>query len=210
MADSPSSGNDEWAARPGRHQPHAQDAARRDAQAVVGGLAVDQEPHARRRQLVGHARAVAAALLADHEQQADARLAALPQPLGRGHLRRQDALGVARAAADEHAALDAARDRTAARSRSAWRSTTCGSVAERGEHVEAIAGDRLLASRGSRARRAAAPAAGRSRPRVRSWNRCRRARASARPRRPDRRLAGCATESIARARSARRSSRRGT
>ena len=59
--------------------------------------------------VVGRARAVAAALLADDEQQADARFAVAPQPIGRRHLRRQNPLRVARAAAVQPIALDAAR-----------------------------------------------------------------------------------------------------
>ena len=55
---------------------------------------------------VGRDRAVAAALLADDEQQPDAPLAGRPQPLGRRDLRREDALGVAGAASDQAAILD--------------------------------------------------------------------------------------------------------
>ena len=51
--------------------------------------------------------AVAAALLADDEQQADAALAARAQPLGRRDLRREDALRVARAAAVQAAVAHA-------------------------------------------------------------------------------------------------------
>ena len=87
---------------PRGHEPHAQHAARGQAEAVVGRLAVDQEPHAGRRQLVGHLGAVAAALLAHHVEQADAPLARQPQPLGGRHLRRQNALGVAHAAPEQH------------------------------------------------------------------------------------------------------------
>ena len=83
-------------------------------------------------------RAVAAALLADDEHQADARLAVAPQPLGRRDLRGENALRVARAAAVQPVALDAARERTAARSRSASRSTTAGGrPADRRDDVEA-------------------------------------------------------------------------
>ena len=56
-------------------QPHAQEAARRRAETVVGRLAVDQKANAVRRLLVGDAGAVAAPLLADDEQQRDSRLA---------------------------------------------------------------------------------------------------------------------------------------
>ena len=62
-------------------------------------------------------RAVAAALLPDDEQQADAPLAAPPQTLGRRQLRGEDALRIARAPAVEPAAFDPRSGRTAARSR---------------------------------------------------------------------------------------------
>ena len=94
---------------PARAQLEAQDAARREAEPVVGRLAVDQEPAAAGRRLVRRARAVAAALLADDEQQADARFAVAPQPIGRRHLRRENALRVARAAPVQAIAFDAAR-----------------------------------------------------------------------------------------------------
>ena len=75
IADSPCSGAAEWPARPRacsltRNTPRV--AVRQPA---VGGLAVDQVTR-RRGQPVRHRRAIAAALLADHEQQADAPLAA--------------------------------------------------------------------------------------------------------------------------------------
>ena len=125
-----------------RHQLHAQDAAGGDAEPVVGGLAVDQVAHARRRALVGDAGAVAAALFADHEQQRDARFPALAQPLRGRHLRRQDALGVAHAAADQHAALDAGlvEGRHAVVVRGQHHA---GLVAQRRKHVEAAVADRL-------------------------------------------------------------------
>ena len=63
------------------------------------------------RRAFASSRAVAAALLADDEQQADARLAVAPQPLGRRDLRGQNALGVARAAAVQPIAVDAAREK---------------------------------------------------------------------------------------------------
>ncbi len=61
------------------------------------------------RRFVRDARAVAAALLADDEHQADARLAVAPQPIGRRHLRGQNPFRVARSAAVQTIALDAAR-----------------------------------------------------------------------------------------------------
>ena len=71
IADSPSSGNDECAARPLARQLEPEDPARREAEAVVGRLAVDQEPASRAaRRVVRDLRAVAAALFADDEQQA--------------------------------------------------------------------------------------------------------------------------------------------
>ena len=70
----------------GGGQPQAQDAARRDAEPVVGRLAVDQEPGLPRRGIRGRG-AVAAPFLADDEQQPDARLAGRTQPLGGGNLR---------------------------------------------------------------------------------------------------------------------------
>ena len=92
IADSPSSGRLECAARPVALQPHAIDAARRDAEPVVRRLAVDQEAAIRGGERVRGLRAVAAPLLADDEQQADARLAGRAQPLGGGDLRDQRAL----------------------------------------------------------------------------------------------------------------------
>ena len=86
MADSPSSGNEECAARPLATQP------------IVGWLPVDQEPA-----LVGdrvrRARAVAAALFPHHEHEPDPRLAVAAQPVGGGDLSGQNAFGVAGAAA---------------------------------------------------------------------------------------------------------------
>ena len=77
-----------------RAQPRAIDAARRGGEPVVGRLAVDQEARSGRDDVRGR-RAVAAPLLADDEQQADARLAGGAQPLGRRDLRDERALGVA-------------------------------------------------------------------------------------------------------------------
>ena len=58
----------------GRAKLQSKNAARGESQPVVGRLAVNQEPGSVRR-LVRDLRAVAAALFADHEQQADTRLA---------------------------------------------------------------------------------------------------------------------------------------
>ncbi len=207
MADSPSSGNDECAARPVGAQPHAQHAARRGAEAVVGRLAVDQEAHAGGRLLVGHPRAVAAALLADHEQQPDARLAALARS------RSAAATCAARipfashdAAAEEQAALLPARK-------------------ERRHAVEVRGEDDLRAraracaktlkrpsATGCSSTRVAAVARGTA-PATRRPSRFapgRRIDVDEAARQRDRRSTADSTESIARARCARRSSRRDT
>ena len=74
-------------------------------------LTVHEKPAARRqRVLVRGLGAVAATLLADDEQHADAALARSAEPLGRMNLRGQDALGVAGAAAVQAGALDPARE----------------------------------------------------------------------------------------------------
>jgi hypothetical protein len=131
IAESPSSGNDECAARPARVQADAQDAAGGDAEAVVGRLPVDQVLHAGRRTVVGDSRAVAAPLLAGKQQQRDPPLTGGAQPLRRSDLRRQDALGVARAAPEDEAALLAAREKNGG-TQSKWvEKTTCGSASSR-------------------------------------------------------------------------------
>ena len=61
---------------------------------ALGRLAVDEKPAAVGGEVRG-ARPVAAALFADDEQEADARLALAPKDVGGRHLRRQDALRVA-------------------------------------------------------------------------------------------------------------------
>ena len=114
----------------------AQDAARRQAEAVVGRLAVDQKPAPVGAPAFGDSRAVAAALLADDEQQADARLAVAPQPLGGRDLRGEDALRVARRRGRRGGRPRRGSERTAARSRSAWRSTTARRCRARRDHVE--------------------------------------------------------------------------
>ena len=58
--------------------------------------------------VIGGLGAVASALLADDEQQADARLAVAPQLLGRANLGGEDALRIARPAPIETVALDSA------------------------------------------------------------------------------------------------------
>ena len=93
----------------GRVQLQPEDPARRGAETAFGRLAVDEKP-APGGHVVRQLRAVAAALFADDEQQADARLALAPQPLGGGHLRGENALRIARSAAVQTIALDAARE----------------------------------------------------------------------------------------------------
>ena len=90
-------------------EPDAEDATRRDTETVVGRLAVDEELHAVRRVAVRDARAVAAALLARDKQHRDARFSARAEPLDGHHLRRENALRVARTAAKHHAAVLARR-----------------------------------------------------------------------------------------------------
>ena len=72
-----------------------QHASRERRELAVGRLAVDQVPVAHRVK-VRQRGAVAAALLADDEQQADPAFAAGAEPIGGGQLRGQDPLGVAR------------------------------------------------------------------------------------------------------------------
>src|SRR5918994_4880630 len=89
-------------------QAHAQNATCGCAEAVIGRLSVDQELDAGRRVIVGDTRAVAAALLTGDEQEPNMQLPARTQPFGGCHLRRQNALGVARSAAEQEAVLVAA------------------------------------------------------------------------------------------------------
>jgi hypothetical protein len=70
-----------------------------EGEAVVGGLAVDEEARAAR-VAVGDLRTGGVALLADDEEQAHLH-ARVAQALGRGDLRGDDAFGVAGAAAVE-------------------------------------------------------------------------------------------------------------
>src|SRR4029077_6739812 len=89
-----------------------ENAPRREAEPIVGRLAVDEIAALDlRRRLVRGARAVAAALLADDEHEADARFAVAAQTPGRRDLRREDAFGVARAAPVQAIAFDAAREK---------------------------------------------------------------------------------------------------
>src|SRR5205085_6439696 len=61
------------------------------------------------RRFIRDARAVASALLADNKQEANPRLAGMPQPVGGGDLRGEDALRIAGAASVEAIAVNAAR-----------------------------------------------------------------------------------------------------
>ena len=126
---------------PARHQPEPQGAARRQRQPVVGRLAVDEEPRTRRRE-VRRARAVAAALLADDEQQADALLAGAPQAVDGRDLRREDALRIARAAAEDASALEPARKKRRDAVEVRREDDLC--VGRAGEDVEPAGVDRLL------------------------------------------------------------------
>src|SRR5881628_1610470 len=88
----------------------AKNAARRETEAVVGRLSVDQVlPVRTGGRLVRDLRTITPALFADDEEKPDARLAITPQLLGRGNLRRQNALGVAGAATVQPIAFNAAR-----------------------------------------------------------------------------------------------------
>src|SRR5919201_3975685 len=91
----------------GRAEPQSQDAPGRDAQTTACRLAV-HEKAAAVGGLVRPPRAVAAAFFAHDEQQADARLPEAPQRVDGGNLRREDTLGVNRAAAVEATDLEAA------------------------------------------------------------------------------------------------------
>jgi hypothetical protein len=128
----------------GGAKPHAQNAAGRARQLAVGRLAVDEVSRLVRNR-VRRSRAVAAALFADHEQHSGAPLARRPQPFARGHLRREDTLGIAGAAPVQPPIRDAARDE--------WgyavevRREHDRRFIERGEDVEAAALDRHLANR---------------------------------------------------------------
>src|SRR4051812_24108120 len=86
-----------------------ENSARGETQAIVGGLAVDQEPWTlAARRFIGDPRTVAATLLADHEHERDPRFAMPPQLFGCRYLRREDPFRVARAAAKQPVAFDAA------------------------------------------------------------------------------------------------------
>ncbi len=91
-------------------EPDAKDPARAGRHHAVGRLAVDQEPRTRRR-MVRQRRALAPSLLADDEQQANASITRRTQTLGGRHLRREDALGVARTTPVEHATVAAGNER---------------------------------------------------------------------------------------------------
>src|SRR5439155_4617052 len=89
---------------------HAQYAARGEAEPAVGGFAVHQKL-ATVRPCIRDARPVASSLLPDHEEQPDARLTLRPERLDGRDLRGQNSFRVARAAAVEPIALEAAREK---------------------------------------------------------------------------------------------------
>src|SRR5687768_17357564 len=93
---------------PCRAQSDAQHTTSSRPEPVVRRLAVDQIANPWERLVVGDPRTVAATLLAGDEQQGKARLTSGAEPLGGGHLRREDALRVARAAPEDQTALFAA------------------------------------------------------------------------------------------------------
>src|SRR6478672_13587886 len=90
-------------------QQDALDAAGGEAKAAVGRLSVDQVL-ATARLDVRALRPFAAPLLAHHEEQADPRLAPVPQDLRGRYLRGQDALRIARTAPIDSPLLDPARE----------------------------------------------------------------------------------------------------
>jgi hypothetical protein len=139
MADSPSSGAAECAAAV-RRQAEAEDAPRGEGEAIVGRLPVDQK-HGPRRRGIRDRRPLAAPLFADHEQQPDAPLAVGPQALRRRDLRREDALGVARAAPMQRPVAHVARKER--RHAVEVRGQHDGGSIETREHVESSVRDRL-------------------------------------------------------------------
>ena len=94
---------------PAGAQLQPQDPARGEAEAVVRRLTVDEKraPLAERR-VVGHSRAVAAALLADDEEKTDT-IARTSKAIGGRDLRREDPFRVAGAAPVQAVAFDPAR-----------------------------------------------------------------------------------------------------
>src|SRR4029077_4325948 len=85
---------------------------------------------------------VAAALLADDEQQADARLSLRAEPVDGGDLRRENSLGVAGAPAVQPIALDAAGEKR--RHTIEVRGEHHRRRGDSGEKVEPLAVDRLF------------------------------------------------------------------
>src|SRR5689334_21944146 len=127
-----------------RLQPHAQNAAGGGAKAIVGGLAVDEEADALWWAPVGDPRAVAAALLADDEQQAEAGFAGGAEPFSGTNLGSHDTFGIARAASEDEAALHAARKERRHAVEVCGEHHMRGGGARLREDVEAAVGDRLL------------------------------------------------------------------
>src|SRR5437870_1737958 len=87
---------------------HAQNAARRDTKRVIGWFAVNQKFRSARERLC-LACAVAATFLANHKQQPDVVDALAAQLFDCSNLRRNGALGIARAASEQGIAFDTAR-----------------------------------------------------------------------------------------------------
>ena len=144
------------------------------AEAALGRLAVDQKPRpggGAVRQL----RAVAAALLADDEQQSDARFTVAPQPIGRRNLRGENALARRTRRGRRGDRRRCGSERTAARSRSGWTAPRPERRAEPGIAMTllALAVHRLLGHLEPQLAQAGRAAIALPRLRVRLSNRCR-------------------------------------
>src|SRR6266851_8262067 len=118
---------------PGRLQSDPEHAARRDPEAVVGRLSVDEKAA-----VVGgeirRAGSVAAPFFPDDEQQPHASLATAAKDVGGRHLRGEDALRIAGTAAADPIALETARKER--RHAIEMRGQHDGGFARRGEEVE--------------------------------------------------------------------------
>ena len=126
-------------------QHHALDAARGQAEPSIGRFAVDQVSAAAGTRVEGRALgAFASPLLADNEQHADARLALVPQDVGRGDLRGQDPLGVARAAAIDAPVFHTAREERRHAVEVGGKDDGGLLAGRRGEDIEAMVVDLLL------------------------------------------------------------------
>src|SRR2546426_2979596 len=89
---------------------YAKHAARGEAESAVGGFAVHQKL-ATVRPCIRDARPVASSFLPDHEEQPDARFTVRPERLDGRDLGGQNSFRVARAAAVQPIALEAAREK---------------------------------------------------------------------------------------------------